>query len=718
MRGPPRRASRRSSPRSLSTTSARARNRPPSSSGCSSRRAPPRRARRGASPPRRPSGAPPPTPRSRRCRPRSVLPCPHHPRSGAALGPRTAQDRGRSGRFLEDVNPPSNIPAASREARVGGDAALDPLVESYRKLADVFHELLSEQSLDDLLQRIAATVGELIPFDDITFYEADEGKRELQAVFASGHDAEKVLADEPFSYGVGITGWAVEHREPVLANRAELDPRVRFVADTPPDPESLIVVPLVARGRLKGTVNIYRSGFQEFTEDEFLLAVRFGDAAALAVDNAHIRASLERQAQTDPLTGLWNHRAFHERLREELVDASTDQSSVALVMLDLDDFKRVNDVYSHATGDNVLSEVASILLGSVRGSDSVCRIGGEEFAIIAPTKALSDAFRLAERVQEHVAETEFGLVGSVTLSIGIAAGPEHAANPRELVACAEVAMMTAKARGKGQIVVFHEDGPARPSEEVPARAAEFRSIAHLKMLHGVSAKLSRLNDVADIGSTIADELRLLIDYHNCRVFVRDGDDLRPVAFRGDLTASGSATEALATRVGDGITGHVAATGHPFISGDAAKSEIARRIPGTEEIEESLLAVPLRYGPTVVGVTVVSKLGVDQFDEDDLRLLEVLAGHASVALVNARLYEAQRREAESAKALLELTRELSAVTNLDGVLQQVVRGAAHIMGSARCSIWLPTQDGGLVCRGAVGDTAYTSLEGRMLRADLV
>ena len=81
---------------------------------------------------------------------------------------------------------------------------------------------------------------------------------------------------------------------------------------------------------------------------------------------------------------------------------------------------------------------------------------------------------------------------------------------------------------------------------------------------------------------------------------------------------------------------------------------------------------------MVGVIVVSKLGLDQFDADDLRLLEVLAGHASVALVNARLYESQRREAESAKALLELTRELSAVTNLDGVLRQVVarRRADH------------------------------------------
>jgi diguanylate cyclase (GGDEF)-like protein len=615
------------------------------------------------------------------------------------------------------VIPPSDIPA-SADVSDPADESLDPVVESYRKLADVFHDVLSEQSLDDLLQRIADTVGELIPYDDITFYEANDAAQELRAVYASGEDAEKVLADEPFPYGVGITGWAVEHREPVLANRAELDPRVRFVANTTPDPESLIVVPLVARGRLKGTLNIYRAGFQEFTEDEFLLVVRFGDAAALAIDNAHIRASLERQAQTDPLTGLWNHRTFHERLREELVAASSEQTSVALIMLDLDDFKRVNDVYSHATGDHVLSEVASILLGSVRGSDSVCRIGGEEFAIIAPTKALADAFRLAERVQEHVSETEFGLVGSVTLSIGIAAGPEHAANPRELVACAEVAMMTAKARGKGQIVVFHEDGPARPSEDVPARAAEFRSIAHLKMLHGVSAKLSRLNDVADIGSTIADELRLLIDYHNCRVFVREGEDLRLIAFRGDLTAAGSASEALATRVGDGITGHVAATGQPFITGDAAHCEIARRIPGTEEIEESLLAVPLRYGPTVVGVIVVSKLGVDQFDSDDLRLLEVLAGHASVALVNARLYEAQRREAESAKALLELTRELSAVTNLDGVLEQVALGAARIMGSERCSVWLPTSEGGLECRATAGGPSYAELQGRVMPPALV
>ena len=572
-----------------------------------------------------------------------------------------------------------------------------PLVESYRKLADVFHEILSEQSLDELLHRIADTVGELVPYDDITFYEADDAARELRAVYANGTDSHQVLADAPFPYGVGITGWAVEHRQPVLANRAELDPRVRFVADTPPDPESLIVVPLVARGDLKGALNIYRNGFQEFTEDEFRLAVRFADAAALAIDNAHIRASLELQAQTDSLTGLWNHRAFHERLRSDLVRASASQGSVGLVMLDLDDFKRVNDVFGHGLGDAVLAGIADILRASVRSADHVCRIGGEEFAVILPGGELADAFRLAERLAQRIAETPFDAVGAMTVSIGVACGPEHAANPRELVACGEVAMMTAKASGKGRVVVFDEVPSARPAEGSTLRTEELRSIAHLKMLHGVSTKLSRLSDMGEIGRTVADELRLLIDYHNCRVFVRDGDDLIPIAFRGDLLAEGSTFELLATRVGQGVTGHVAKTGEPFLTGDAANAAIGRQIEGTERIEESLLAVPLSYGQDVVGVIVVSKLGRDQFDADDLRLLEVLAGHASVALVNARLYDAQRREAESAKALLDLSRELSSLTDLDEVASRIAQGAARITGSPKASVWLPSREtGDLVC----------------------
>ena len=107
--------------------------------------------------------------------------------------------------------------------------------------------------------------------------------------------------------------------------------------------------------RRQGRLNIYRLGADaQFDEHEFELAKWFGDAAALALDNAQIRARLEHLAQTDSLTGLYNHRYFHERLRAELTRASRSHDSVAVLMFDLDDFKRVNDIYGHGEGDELL----------------------------------------------------------------------------------------------------------------------------------------------------------------------------------------------------------------------------------------------------------------------------------------------------------------------------------------------------------------------------
>ena len=573
--------------------------------------------------------------------------------------------------------------------------------EPYRRLAEVFHDVLSEESPTALLERIADTLAELMPYEAVHIYEADETKRELRPVLARSEWEEEIM-NASFSFDEGITGWAVGHREPVLSNTAHLDPRVRFVPGTPVEPEALIAVPLIARGRLKGALNIYRVGEDvHFTEEEFLLATRFGDAAALAIDNAHIRARLEHQASTDALTGLYNHRTFHDRLREELMRASVEQDTVALVMLDLDDFKKVNDVYGHGVGDELLLQVADVLRASVRASDVVCRVGGEEFAVVMPSGDLRSAVTLAERVGVELGKLEADAAGTLTVSTGIAVGPEHAANPRELVACAEAAMMTAKARGKGLVLLFDDDTLERPSQE-DVRRDDVRSIAHLKMLQSLSGKLSRLNDVSQIGLTIADELRLLIDYHNCRVFLLEGDDLVPVAFRGDLlsAAPGESLELLATRVGRGITGTVAATGEPLLVHDARNHEHAHHIEGTAEIAESLLAVPLSFGSRVLGVIVVSKLGLNQFDLDDLRVLEVLAGHTSVALENARLYEAQRREAESATALLAFSSNLATAEGIAEVAERVVLGTERILASPSVSLWLQNATTGDLERLAV------------------
>ena len=171
-------------------------------------------------------------------------------------------------------------------------------------------------------------------------------------------------------------------------------------------------------------MNIYRLGAEaQFEEHEFELAKWFGDAAALAIDNARIRAGLEHLAQTDSLTGLYNHRYFHERLRAELTRASRSHDSVAVLMFDLDDFKRVNDIYGHAQGDELLAELARVAAETVRGSDVVCRIGGEEFGVIMPSCAAGDALGLASRLVERLAGTEFEPAGRVTISVGVAEGP-------------------------------------------------------------------------------------------------------------------------------------------------------------------------------------------------------------------------------------------------------------------------------------------------------
>jgi diguanylate cyclase (GGDEF)-like protein len=563
------------------------------------------------------------------------------------------------------------------------------LVESYRRLADVFHDVLAEQSLDALLDRIADALADLVPHDSLTIYEADEPRRMLNPVWARDKWADKILADEcPF--GVGLTGWGVEQREPVRVNQAHLDPRTSTVAGTPDDePEAMITIPLIARGSIKGALNIYRLGeHASFGDDDFELAKRFGDAAALALDNAQIRVRLEHQAQTDPLTGLYNHRAFHERLRQALANASRSHESVTVLMLDIDDFKRVNDVYGHGSGDEILRSLADTLKDAVRVSDVVYRLGGEEFAIVINSRAPQSAERLAHRLVERVESAEFDPAGRITISVGLARGPEHAMNPRELVACAEAAMMTAKARGKNQIVLYDDTSLERPDGEPVPSARDVRSVAHMKMLQSLGGKLNRLNDVRQIGTVIATELRSLIDYHNCRVSLVEGEDVIPIAFVGQFTSETiEPMELLACKVGQGITGRVAGTGESLLIGDAANCEFARMLPGTDTIDESQVVVPLTYGTRIIGVIVISKLGLDQFDEDDVRLLEVLAGHAAVALENASLYEEARREAERATALLEFSRELATAEGMEDVVARIVGLSARALGSPRASVWL-------------------------------
>ena len=603
------------------------------------------------------------------------------------------------------------MPATERARKHSGKVTPLARPDSYERLADVFHQLLSEQSLDAVLETIADHLGELVPVDSLTIYQANETERMLVPVLARDQWAEQILNSRA-QFGQGITGWAAENREAVLANQAHLDPRVTFIPGTPMEPEALICVPLIARESIKGALNLYRVGEDaRFTDEEFEFAKRFGDAAALAIDNAETRQALEHQAQTDPLTGLYNHRFFHERLRSELIRAGRTRDSVSLLMIDIDDFKKVNDVHGHATGDGVLIAMSGILKATLRGSDVVCRVGGEEFGVIMPSSDAGDALGLATRLVNKISETDLDVIGNLTVSIGIAQGPEHAMNPRALVACSEAAMMTAKAKGKDRIVLFEEATSERPG--ATSTPHDVRSLAHMKMLQSLAGKLNRSNDVKEIGATIANELRTLIDYMSCLIWLRVGDELHPIAARGELgEILASEPEKLIRPVGEGIVGYVAASGRSRLVGNALEDEHAVQVPGTPAVEESIVAVPLTYGSRTIGVIYISSFGIDQFDEDDVRLLEVLAGHASVALENARLYEAQRREAENAKALLDFADHISELGSFHEIGQKAVTQTARWLDASQCSLWLlDDSSGDFKCAahtGYVSDPAAAQL----------
>jgi len=234
--------------------------------------------------------------------------------------------------------------------------------------------------------------------------------------------------------------------------------------------------------------------------------------------------------------------------------------------------------------------------------------------------------------------------------------------------------------------------PGDSPDPVPSVTGDSRSVAQLKMLHSLAAKLNRLADVRQIGEAIVTELRSLIDYHNSRVFVldADGETLLPVAFRGELLEyQGETFEALVTKVGRGLTGRVAQTGTSYYAPNANDDPFAITIPGTPEVDESLLAVPLTYGDAVIGVVMLSKLGVNQFDEDDLRVLEVLAWHAAVAIENARSLQREReaaagaRESEARKtAILASALDAIIVMDHEGLIEEFNPAAERAFGYSR------------------------------------
>jgi diguanylate cyclase (GGDEF)-like protein len=210
--------------------------------------------------------------------------------------------------------------------------------------------------------------------------------------------------------------------------------------------------------------------------------------------------------------------------------------------------------------------------------------------------------------------------------------------------------------------------------------------AHLSVLQAASARLSRATSVEAVGRAIVEETRHIIDYHNARVYVIEAGYVVPIAFEGIVGAYEQVDlDLLRCRLGEGFTGWVGEHGQPLLIGDANADPRGASIPGTDDIDESMLVVPMAYDGTTVGVITLSKLGLDQFDLEDERLLLILADQAATALETARLLARSETLAAELRRLLYMSAELSRSLDPRQVATLMADHFASAMGVDECAI---------------------------------
>ena len=311
------------------------------------------------------------------------------------------------------------------------------LEESIRRIGEAFGTGLDRQGVVDLAVRTAieacdADGGRLIPVDP----------RELEEVR---------LADDPAL----LRSMEAAERQ-VFSPGQGVEP-----AHEVSDGIHALAMPLVGRhdekggGETLGAISIARRG-GDFTSEQRDLLAYLTTQAAVSLENADLHRRIQRQAITDELTGLSNVRHFHELLDQEIERAQRFNNHIGLVMVDIDDFKQVNDTYGHPQGDLVLKEVARVLQEQSRDIDYPARYGGEEMSVILPQTDIGGAAMLAERMREAIEELRVRRLDgdgvlNLTASFGVAALPGSATDKRYLIAVADEALYRAKRTGKNRV---------------------------------------------------------------------------------------------------------------------------------------------------------------------------------------------------------------------------------------------------------------------------
>ena len=337
---------------------------------------------------------------------------------------------------------------------------LERRLAGQRALLEITGAILGTLDLPRILDEVADRLAEIVRWDNFSIEWVDAASGVLTPIMARGDDADEFI--KPWEPGEeGLATWVLAHGEPQLVPDQLQDPRIRQFESTGDVEGSIICVPLHGRDGVRGVVSLERLGAAErFDDDDFELVQLFASQVSIAIRNAEAYHEKEIEAETDDLTGLLNQGTFLEWLARSV----ETQERFGLLMLDLDEFKGVNDRLGHQAGDDFLRLVAGAIRSASRDSDLVFRYGGDEFTVICRATDAVGTGALAERIRAAIQEIAVdlsrrrpaGSVGAVSASIGVATFPEYGPSADEVLLAADRACFVAKRSGRDRIATAEE----------------------------------------------------------------------------------------------------------------------------------------------------------------------------------------------------------------------------------------------------------------------
>src|SRR5258705_3280321 len=305
----------------------------------------------------------------------------------------------------------------------GSYMAYDQIKKAHREvyaLLEIARKFGTSLDVEHTLEILVDKVGHVVPFETCVVYFYDDDKGYATARHVVGKNAQ-TLAGRAIAPGEGVTGFALANRSPVN----QLHPSLDF-ADLNPEAgikyRSMASLPLLKDDVLLGALSVYSADLEQYTEDQMRLLETVTSLASDALANSMQHAQAESNALTDPLTGLPNARYLSLRFEEETSRALRTDRPFQVVMLDLDEFKNVNDSYGHKVGDKMLREVASIIQRQLREYDFLARYAGDEFVAIVQEVASSEVAELCLRIENAVSKFSLSVGRERQARVGISLG--------------------------------------------------------------------------------------------------------------------------------------------------------------------------------------------------------------------------------------------------------------------------------------------------------